>query len=57
MGIDTVVKCGCNIPNCPRTTMYELSERDFKIIFIKNATSLVCDKGLKELENIGISIT
>jgi nicotinamidase-related amidase len=56
MGIDTVVICGCNFPNCPRTTMYEASERDFKIVFIKDATSLVYDKGLKELENIGVSI-
>ena len=56
MGIDTLVICGCNFPNCPRTTIYEASERDFKIVFIKDGTSRVYDIGLKELENIGVSI-
>ncbi len=56
LGVDTVVVCGCNFPNCPRTTIYEASERDFRIIFVKDATSLVYDKGVKELENIGVSI-
>ena len=56
LGIDTVIVCGCNFPNCPRTTMYEASERDFKIVFIKDATSLVYEKGLGELKNIGISL-
>ncbi len=27
LGVDTVVACGCNFPNCPRTTIYEASER------------------------------
>ena len=56
MGIDTFVIYGCNFPNCPRTTIYEASERDFKIVFIKDGTSRVYDIGLKELENIGVSI-
>jgi nicotinamidase-related amidase len=56
MGIDTLVICGCNFPNCPRTTIYEASDRDFKIVFIKDGTSRVYDIGLKELENIGVSI-
>jgi nicotinamidase-related amidase len=56
LGIDTIVVCGCNFPNCPRTTIYEASERDFRIVFVKDATSLVYDKGLQELENIGISV-
>jgi nicotinamidase-related amidase len=32
LGINTVVVCGCNYPNCPRTTIYEASERDFRIV-------------------------
>ena len=56
LGVDTLIVCGCNFPNCPRTTIYEASERDFRIIFVKDATSLVYDKGLRELENIGVSI-
>lgn len=27
LDVDTVVVCGCNFPNCPRTTIYEASER------------------------------
>jgi nicotinamidase-related amidase len=56
LGINTVVVCGCNFPNCPRTTIYEASERDFKIVLAKNATSLVYKIGLQELRNIGVSL-
>jgi nicotinamidase-related amidase len=31
-GSDTVVFAGCNFPNCPRTSIYEASERDFRIV-------------------------
>jgi nicotinamidase-related amidase len=54
LGINTVVVCGCNFPNCPRTTIYEASERDFKIVMIKDATSLLYEKALQELKNIEI---
>jgi nicotinamidase-related amidase len=53
---NTVVVCGCNFPNCPRTTIYEASERDFKIVLAKDATSLIYDLGLQELRNIGASV-
>jgi nicotinamidase-related amidase len=56
LGVNTVVVCGCNFPNCPRTTIYEASERDFKIVMAKDATSLVYDIGLQELQNIGVSV-
>ena len=56
LGVNTVVVCGCNFPNCPRTTIYEASERDFKVVLAKNATSLVYDIGLQELRNIGVSL-
>ncbi|MBA3749579.1 MAG: cysteine hydrolase [Nitrosopumilus sp.] len=56
LNVNTIVVCGCNFPNCPRTTIYEASERDFKIILAKDATSLVYDKALEELKNIGISL-
>jgi nicotinamidase-related amidase len=56
LDVNTVVVCGCNFPNCPRTTIYEASERDFRIILAKDATSLIYDIGLEELENIGVSL-
>jgi nicotinamidase-related amidase len=56
LGVNTVVVCGCNFPNCPRTTIYEASERDFRIVLAKDATSLVYDIALQELQNIGVSL-
>jgi len=55
-GLDTLVVCGCNFPNCPRTTIYEASERDYRIVFVPDATSGVYERGIRELENIGICI-
>lgn len=54
--VNTVVVCGCNYPNCPRTTIYEASERDFRIVLTKDATSLIYDIALQELKNIGVSL-
>jgi nicotinamidase-related amidase len=56
LGINTVIVCGCNYPNCPRTTIYEASERDFRIVLAKDATSLIYDIALQELKNIGVSL-
>lgn len=54
--IDTIVVCGCNFPNCPRTTIYEASERDYRLVFVADATSGVYERGLRELENIGVQV-
>jgi nicotinamidase-related amidase len=54
--IDTVVICGCNFPNCPRTTVYEASERDFRVVLISDATSNVYERGLHELDNISVEL-
>lgn len=54
--VDTVVVCGCNYPNCPRTTIYEASERDYRLIFVSDATSGVYERGIAELENIGVTV-
>jgi len=56
LDVNTVVVCGCNFPNCPRTTIYEASERDFRIVLAKDATSAIYDKALQELKNIGVSV-
>lgn len=55
-GIDTLVVCGCNFPNCPRTTVYEASERDFKLVFVSDATSGTYERGLRELVDIGVAV-
>jgi nicotinamidase-related amidase len=56
LNTNTVVVCGCNFPNCPRTTIYEASERDFRVVLIKDATSNVYKRGLQELDNIGVEL-
>lgn len=54
--LNTVVVTGCNFPNCPRTTVYEASERDYRIVLIPAAVSGTYDRGLEELENIGVRL-
>jgi nicotinamidase-related amidase len=52
--VDTTVLAGCNFPNCPRTTIYEASERDFRIVAVVDAISGAYDRGVQELRNIGV---
>lgn len=54
--IDTVVFSGCNFPNCPRTSIYEASERDFRVVLVKDAVSQLYTKGEEEMYNIGVSL-
>lgn len=54
--ISTLVMTGCNFPNCPRTTIYEASERDYRIVLVRNAVSGLYPRGEKELQTIGVSI-
>lgn len=55
-GIDTLIFSGCNFPNCPRTSIYEASERDFKIVLVMDAISQIYPKGLEEMDGIGVSL-
>jgi nicotinamidase-related amidase len=54
--VDTVVLAGCNFPNCPRTTLYEASERDFRTVLVEDALSGLYDRGRSELQNIGVHV-
>jgi nicotinamidase-related amidase len=53
-GISTVVCCGFNFPNCPRTSIYEASERDFRVVAVTDAISGLYEQGARELEGIGV---
>jgi nicotinamidase-related amidase len=55
-GCDTLVLCGCNFPNCPRTTIYEASERDFRIVLVDDAISQLYPKGQEEMVNIHVAL-
>jgi nicotinamidase-related amidase len=54
LGVDTLAFAGANFPNCPRTSIYEASERDFRIVVAPDAVSGIYDRGRAELEGIGV---
>jgi nicotinamidase-related amidase len=54
--VNTLVFCGCNFPNCPRTSIYEASERDYRIVLLSDAISRIYDQGLDELRGIGVTV-
>jgi nicotinamidase-related amidase len=56
LDISTVVVTGCNFPNCPRTTIYEASERDFRTVLVRDAVSGLYEKAEQELANIGTAL-
>jgi nicotinamidase-related amidase len=54
--VNTLVFCGCNFPNCPRTSIYEASERDFRVVLVRDAVSGLYERGERELERIGVCL-
>ena len=54
--ISTLVFAGCNFPNCPRTSIYEASERDFRVVLARDAVSGLYDRGESELRNIAVGL-
>jgi nicotinamidase-related amidase len=54
--VTTLVFCGCNFPNCPRTSIYEASERDFRVVLVRDAVSGLYERGERELLAIGVHV-
>jgi nicotinamidase-related amidase len=54
--VDTIVFVGANFPNCPRASMVEASERDFRVVCVRDAISGLYDRAEVELENIGVAM-
>ncbi len=54
--IDTVVVAGCNYPNCPRTSIYEASERDYRVVLVEDAVSGLYERARTEMTNIGVTL-
>jgi nicotinamidase-related amidase len=52
----TVVFAGCNFPNCPRTSIYEASERDFRVVLVSDAVSGAYERGIDECRAIGVTV-
>jgi nicotinamidase-related amidase len=55
-GVNTLAFIGCNFPNCPRSSIYEASERDYRIIVVTDAVSGLYERAARELENIGCAL-
>jgi nicotinamidase-related amidase len=53
--VSTLVFCGCNYPNCPRTSIYQASERDFRITAVVDAISGMAQTEIDGLERIGVN--
>jgi len=56
LDISTLIFAGCNFPNCPRTSIYEASERDFRLVLVQDAISGLYERGREELMNIGVGL-
>lgn len=56
LDVSSLAFCGCNFPNCPRTSIYEASERDFRAILVEDAVSGLYDRGREELRRIGVRL-
>lgn len=56
LGVTTVIFTGCNFPNCPRTSIMEASERDFRVVLVRDAVSGFGERDEIELARIGVSV-
>src|SRR5262249_45692638 len=56
LGVSTVVFMGCNFPNCPRSSIVEASERDYRVVVVADAISGLYEQGKREMANIGVAL-
>ena len=56
LGVDTLVFAGCNFPNCPRASIYEASERDYRIALVEDAVSGLYERATTEIHAIGVHV-
>jgi nicotinamidase-related amidase len=54
--VDTLVFSGCNYRNCPRASIYEASERDYRVVLLGDAVSRLDERGREEMAAIGVSV-
>jgi nicotinamidase-related amidase len=51
--VDTLIFAGCNLPNCPRASVVEAHERDFRVVLATDAVSQASDQGFREIAGLG----
>ncbi len=56
VGASTLLFTGCNFPNCPRASIYQASERDYRIVMVTDAVSGLYERGMVEMQNIGVAL-
>lgn len=54
LGVSSLAFIGCNFPNCPRASIYEASERDFRVVLVEDAVSRLDSRGAGEMRAIGV---
>lgn len=54
--ITTVVVLGCNLPNCPRATLFDASNHDYRTVLVTDATSQSTPPRLEDLTLIGTNL-
>ncbi|MHA6762356.1 cysteine hydrolase family protein [Streptacidiphilus sp. PAMC 29251] len=54
--VSTTVVAGCNLPNCPRATLFEASMRDFRTVVVTDAVSQATEERLADLAGIGVHL-
>lgn len=55
-GVTTLAVCGFNFPNCPRATIYEATERDFRVVMVRDGVSGLYERGIEEIRRIGVAV-
>ncbi len=53
-GSSTLVVSGCNFPNCPRASLYDASERDYRVLLASDAVSGIDGRHLREAAALGV---
>lgn len=54
--VTSVVVAGCNLPNCPRATLFDASNRDYRAALVVDAVSQATPERLADLRLIGVSL-
>ncbi len=55
LNVDTIVVAGCNFPNCPSATLFDATERDFRVVLASDAVSGISAAGLEWCKGIGVT--
>lgn len=55
-GVDTLAFAGCNLPNCPRASIIEAHERDFRVALATDAVSQASEQGFREIAGLGTTL-